>query len=633
MSFDLYQPCPCGSGKKFKWCCQPVYVQMDKAFQQDAEGQHDTALRMMEEVCKEHPSNPEVWGRKAQLLYQLDKVEEAENALQKAFDINPNYPFGHYLRGRFRHFEGEIPGALMLFRKAADLYDPAAHSILAPLYSLITECELKLNRPVAARAALEMAAKLEPTNPDYRTGIDQVFGKESKFPEVARKEYTFQKLQEGASPQRQAAWQLALQTAATGKLADAVKAFELLTSEDEADAAAWFNLGISKAWLGDNDGAIAALERNVQLDRDEERAARNWALAEVLYCGHGLENKANFVEHTAVFPIRNPEEFVQLIHSLQQERRLIGTQVRQEEGILTGIIVEKVQALTPEHAASQLPRIAAYMLLVGDMLRIWNVNKETFDLLVQELRQRAGASLGEPHMQIGPAHFADVLGEALAFPVHTIDEAEGKRRMQEYFQTFMEEKWIHKPLRSLGQVPPVDAAGHGLLRKKLRGIILFLADAAATIGSSYDFDRLRRKLGLLEVLPSPTLTPTRDFSALSAAELAGLDIAALSEPDLERAYQSSLKLSAQELAGNFAKALVARPPQPDKPDRYSVFNHLVQQALADGKTDAALDFVSQGERRIATIMRAAGATITSFAAVKSSSSAETLTKRQTFLAS
>src|SRR2546429_222540 len=94
MAFDPYGPCPCGSGKKFKWCCQPVYVQIDKAFQQDEQGQHDTALRMMDEVCAEHSGNPEVWGRKAQLLYQMDRVEDAENALQKAFDINPNYPFG-----------------------------------------------------------------------------------------------------------------------------------------------------------------------------------------------------------------------------------------------------------------------------------------------------------------------------------------------------------------------------------------------------------------------------------------------------------------------------------------------------------------------------------------------------------
>jgi len=102
MAIDAYAPCPCGSGKKFKWCCQPIHIQIDKAFRQDEEGQHEAALRLMDEVTRDNPANPEAWGRKAQLLYQNDKVDDAENALQKALEINPNYAFGHLLRGMFR---------------------------------------------------------------------------------------------------------------------------------------------------------------------------------------------------------------------------------------------------------------------------------------------------------------------------------------------------------------------------------------------------------------------------------------------------------------------------------------------------------------------------------------------------
>ena len=53
------------------------------------------------------------------------------------------------------------------------------------IYALIAECELRLNCPIAARAALEIAAKQEPTNSNYKTGIEQVFGKESKLPDIA----------------------------------------------------------------------------------------------------------------------------------------------------------------------------------------------------------------------------------------------------------------------------------------------------------------------------------------------------------------------------------------------------------------------------------------------------------------
>src|SRR5437868_3561501 len=103
MSLESYAPCPCGSGKKFKWCCEPIYRDIDRAFAQEAEGQHDTAARLMAEVVAKHPTNPEAWGRQAQLLLAHEKTNEAEQALEKAFAINPNYPFGLLLRARLRY--------------------------------------------------------------------------------------------------------------------------------------------------------------------------------------------------------------------------------------------------------------------------------------------------------------------------------------------------------------------------------------------------------------------------------------------------------------------------------------------------------------------------------------------------
>src|SRR5438105_3729773 len=289
MAIDPYDPCPCGSGKKFKWCCQPIYVAINKAFQQDADGQHDAALRLMDEVTSQHADNPEAWGRKAQLLYENERVDDAEKALDKAFELNPTYPFGHYLRGSFRRAEGELPGALLLFRKAAELYDPEARATLGQLHALIADCELKLNHPVAARAALQRAVRFDPATENYRQGLEQIFGPEGRLPLAARREYAFQGLPAAAPAERRTAWQQALGAAGSGKLTDAAKAFAALVAQDERDAASWFNLGLTRAWLGDNAAALEALDRYVGLEPDEARAAEAWALAEVLRCGYGLE--------------------------------------------------------------------------------------------------------------------------------------------------------------------------------------------------------------------------------------------------------------------------------------------------------------------------------------------------------
>src|SRR5258708_1497840 len=126
MSIDLYASCPCGSGKKFKWCCQPIHGEIDKAFQQQEAGQHENALRTIEAVVQAHPANAEAWGRRAQLLHQNGRADDAEKSLEEAFKLNKNYAFGYLLQGIFRQSEGEPVGAAILFRKASELYAPDA---------------------------------------------------------------------------------------------------------------------------------------------------------------------------------------------------------------------------------------------------------------------------------------------------------------------------------------------------------------------------------------------------------------------------------------------------------------------------------------------------------------------------
>jgi tetratricopeptide (TPR) repeat protein len=597
MAIDQYGPCPCGSGKKFKWCCQPIHVQVNKAFQQDADGQHEAALRTMDELTKEHADNPEAWGRKAQLLYENNRVDDAEKALDHAFELNPNYPFGFYLRGRFRHAEGELPGALLLFRKAVDRYDPEARDVLGHLHALIADCELKLNHAVAARVALQRATRLDPANESYLQGMDQLFGDDSRLPLPARREYAYLGLPADAPAERRAAWQQALGAAGTGKLSDAAAAFASLTAQDEQNAPAWYNLGLTRAWLGDNAGALDALDRYVGLEADETKAAEAWELGEVLRLGFGMEDKADYIEHAAAFPVRDPQPLLRVIEQLQQERLLALTILQEQEGVLGGMLLEPQPALTAELAARQPARLRGHLLLSlpGMFLRLWSLNREGLQGAIEEVRRRAGQALGEGHMQQVAAQFVEVFDNAMAVPLGATSQEEAQKRMAEGVERYFEEKWPHQPLRALGGVPPLDAAGHGTLRKKLRGVIAFLQDCAALGAVQYDFDRLRRKLGLLEAKPEAAASGP-DVEAMGVAELGALAPESLADDQLEKAYQAALRLDARELAGGFGKALVARPPRAERPDRFPVFNQLVQQVLAEGDTAAALDYVNEGEK-------------------------------------
>jgi tetratricopeptide (TPR) repeat protein len=595
MALEPYSPCPCGSGKKFKWCCQPIHVQIDKAFRQESEGQHEAALRSMDELVAQHPDNPEAWGRKAQLLYLNSRVEDAENALQKAFDLNPNYPFGHLLRGMFRQNEGELVGALALFRKAAELYDVEASDQLGQLYAMIGECELKMNRPIAARAAIKMSLRLQPSNQELRQAFDEVFSTRSSFPESARKDHVFQSPAAAAPAEQRAAWDKALAGAATGKLSDAVRAFDQLVQATPEDAAAWFNLALVRAWLGDNKAALEALDRSVALDADETRAVASGTLAEVLRLGHGMEDQSDFVEHSYIYQMRDPQVVVSALQYWDKNHRLIILDSRQEEGIVSALVLEAYAPLVADPGRAYYPRLGAYLLLIRDHLRIWNTNRDALEKVRTELMQQAGQALVQMRQDRHGANFPDVLSGALSFPVGVSDKDEAERGVREHVQKYFEDIWIHHPLRSLGGVAPVDAAGHANLRRKVLGVIQFLQECATVGGRPYDFDRLRRKLGLLAAVPEST-SAGPDIAGMGAAELSALPPDSLAEEHLEQAYQAALKLDARDLAGRFARLLVSRPPRADQPDRYPWHAHLIQLSLTEGDTDAALNHLNEGEK-------------------------------------
>ncbi len=500
MPLDPYSTCPCGSGKKFKWCCQPIQAEIDRAFQQEAEGQHEVALRLMDEVIKNHPANPVPWGHRARLLYQNGRVEDAEESLRKAFEINPKYAFGHLLRGIFRYQEGEIPGALMLFRKAAEQYDPEAHDQLSQLYGFIADCEMRLNRPVASRAALRLVLRFDPAEMETRQQFEALFGDQGRLPAAARADYQFRSPPPALGGERRAAWDRALGGLEQARLADAGRIFEDLTKTDANDAAAAFNLGLARAWLGENPGALEALDRYVTLETDEAKAGEAWALGEVLRCGSAMEDQSDYLEYSAVYQLRDARPIESLLNEWINSRRLLPLQT-EDKSVFSALVLDAGPVLMATPGLLEAAPLGAYLVIAGGVVRAWGPTRDRLDKVRGELEQRAGAGLTQGQTRVTRPNFSDIITEAVLFPVGVQDQAEAGRRVETFAQQFYEGTWLTQPRKSLNGIAPVDAAGHPVLRKKLRGVVQFLQDCSLVVRGGalggYDFDRLRRKLGLL----------------------------------------------------------------------------------------------------------------------------------------
>jgi tetratricopeptide (TPR) repeat protein len=382
-------------------------------------------------------------------------------------------------------------------------------------------------------------------------------------------------------------------------MTDAIKVYEHLTRGEPVEAAAWFNLGLCQAWTGNNAAAVASLEKYLELEADESQAAQAWALGEVLRFGQGMEDQADVLEYSIAFGVRDPRAFVAMLGELEQEGLLTGTRVNEEEGVLTAIILEPPPpALTSELAAKQSLKPGAYVALMQNFVRLWHTRRESLEQVFEKLRQKLAGQIAETQAARGPAKFLEVLSDAITFPRSAGTKEDAEQRMRQGFEHYYEEQWIHRPLKSLGNLSPMDAAGQGVARKKLLGVIQFLRECGDMTKYPYDFDRLSRKLGLLDGAAPATAEGAKatDIAALNAADLAGLQTGSLSSAELDLAYQTALKLEARELAGTFAAQLVERPPYPERTDRFPVYQFLINQTLAQGKQDESLDYLNDGER-------------------------------------
>src|SRR5205823_4410715 len=92
-----------------------------------------------------------------------------------------------------------------------------------------------------------------------------------------------------------------------------------------------------------------------------------------------------------------------------------GLRVDEEQGILAGLVLEPAPvALTPEAQTKQSHPVAAFFMLVGNIVRLWNTSADKTETALRILREKAGATLGEAFPARGPAKFQDVVAPALS---------------------------------------------------------------------------------------------------------------------------------------------------------------------------------------------------------------------------
>ena len=97
MSVDPYALCPCGSGKKVKFCCQSILPEMEKVERLLENNQPRMAISTLEKLLPEHAGNAWVATAQGWALLADHKHAEAKTALAQFLRKNPDHPSANAL--------------------------------------------------------------------------------------------------------------------------------------------------------------------------------------------------------------------------------------------------------------------------------------------------------------------------------------------------------------------------------------------------------------------------------------------------------------------------------------------------------------------------------------------------------
>lgn len=113
MSVDMYTICPCGNGKKIKFCkCRDSVGELDRVTKMMEGGQYVPALDRLSNILREHPDAAWAYAVRGRLLLSLREYETlAENA-ERFIRLQPSNPLALTQRAVAKLFRDDIDGGL-----------------------------------------------------------------------------------------------------------------------------------------------------------------------------------------------------------------------------------------------------------------------------------------------------------------------------------------------------------------------------------------------------------------------------------------------------------------------------------------------------------------------------------------
>ncbi len=607
--FDVYQLCPCGSGKKLKFCCHAIVTDMLKVSELQQSHQHQAALTLLETVEKKTQPR-DVWSRawvktsKAFLLFSLGTVEEPRSLVGEVLAELPEHPLAVAVNAVLALAADGYPAAMRPIYRAFRISPADQPHLTSHLALALAQLMMSKGHFIGARQYLGLAARFDPENEDAGKMLVE-FIRNARISYPVRDGYSLAPLVGNDNLKTQ--FDAAVTLAAQGCFSDAAKAFGGVARQEPKQPGLWWNIALCHAWAGEDPLAVEAFKAAAANEPDFESAVDCLVLARLLRAPDTSSKVPNLT-----IPYRL-ESASKLLTLLDQKPEYVRTAVPAEEDVEDDVprpaamyhILDRDPGLVSVENLSleNVPHILGELVIFDRQNEtparayISACGQARFDQVTAAftaLAEDQAVADGEPeeHGFVSSENFA-LMQDWYVAPGTPAAKLTGFRRATA--KHIVEEVWPNTVKESLGKKSPLQAAQAPELKAALAAAVVEFEIFCEKSGLTFDEGAARSRLGLPAVEPTP-LGHDGAVEMASILRLRHMKLSDLSDEQMLRVADNAMRIGHAARSRAAVEELLSRPGLQDKIDvpRLCMFLSRVCTRLVD--LDAALAWIVRGKQ-------------------------------------
>jgi tetratricopeptide (TPR) repeat protein len=615
MSLDVYQACPCGSGKKIKFCCQSIVDEMSRFAKLQQSNQPALAIQVLEKLEQDEPNNPWVVTTHASVLLSAHDAEQAKTLLEGLREEHPDHPMALvlYATARFalEGYAGAKNDIHRAFQKSmatfSDLVSGLAMGVAGAMYAA--------GRHMAAREHLVLSMRLAPENQQQAIFLRLLeFDGDARVPYPLRSIHELVEYSGDEENEKDAA--KAARFSGIGCWGPAATVFSQVAERDSENAAIWQNVGLCRAWNGDETRAAEALHKAASLTSDFDTAVELEAVAQLL--------DYNVTDERV--PVRSIsyeiESASQMLTALDGQERLPRVELASEaEGAdprelpagyfeVTDRVVDANETLTIE----SVPRVWAQLTVydadpaadVAARVHLTGFADEQLKEARKLIEEIAGDSLkpfedlddDEVGIESVPREWFPMQWRWYVPPKTT----GGVRRdlEQAQWRTSIEDVWPNLAMAALGGKTPLEAADDPEAKVALAASVYVLDALTGRDGYTLDAAPVRRRLNLddPQLIELTDDTPLNSFTVLQTNRLPAEK---LTDEQLGYVLNRALLVHYGRFLYVVMTEVLKRPACMENVDLNRVYGTLADLCLQRYDRETAFEWIGKAREHVKTL--------------------------------